>query len=412
MLIDTAQGPSDAVQTSERLLNAGGLLAQMALGRLDAVVATAAENVTYSSGYWALSQWLRRGPQTYVLLPASDLANSAIIASTSLLDMLADQPVWIRSIRRFGYFHVDQVDGEITAFDQRQLDLYHLADDGDALSSLVAAIMDAGLARGRIGVDELGLMPGHWERLQAKLPDAKLVPAAGLFRQVRAIKTPEEVNRLRRVAHITERSIEAALSIAQEGMTELDLASAFHQRTVAEGGLPVLGCVGFGPRSAMPNVQPSNTKLQRGDIIRFDVGGRYQHYRADIARIASFGKPDQRVADYYRALHKGTLAAIEMIRPGVKVRDIFDHAVSTVRAEGIPHYSRSHVGHGIGLDGYDLPDLAPSSDAVIEEGMVMCVETPYYELGWCGLQVEDMVVVRADGCENLMSTAGELIELP
>ena len=82
--------------------------------------------------------------------------------------------------------------------------------------------------------------------------------------------------------------------------------------------------------------------------------------------------------------------------------------MDAVRREGIPHYNRSHVGHGIGLDGYDLPDLTAASQDIIEEGMVMCVETPYYELGWTGLQVEDMVVVRRDGIESLMSSSGGL----
>jgi len=79
-----------------------------------------------------------------------------------------------------------------------------------------------------------------------------------------------------------------------------------------------------------------------------------------------------------------------------------------VRREGIPHYNRNHVGHGIGLDGYDVPNLTPSSTEVLEEGMVLCVETPYYELGFAGLQVEDMVRVTRDGVESLMSTAPDL----
>jgi Xaa-Pro aminopeptidase len=87
---------------------------------------------------------------------------------------------------------------------------------------------------------------------------------------------------------------------------------------------------------------------------------------------------------------------------------VFETAVEAVRREGIPHYNRSHVGHGIGVDGYDLPDQTPASKDVIEEGMVMCVETPYYELGWAGLQVEDMIVVRSDGIESLMTSDGGL----
>jgi Xaa-Pro aminopeptidase len=79
-----------------------------------------------------------------------------------------------------------------------------------------------------------------------------------------------------------------------------------------------------------------------------------------------------------------------------------------VRKNGLPHYRRNHVGHGIGLDGYDAPNLTPGSNEVFEEGNVICVETPYYEMGFAGLQVEDMLHVTRDGIESLMSTSSEL----
>jgi Xaa-Pro aminopeptidase len=395
------------------LLNKSRLSDVMRAERVDAVVATSSENVTYTSGYWALSQWIRRGPQIYVLLPASDLDASEIIASTTLLDQIADQDdIWIRNVRRYGYFQVDRSNAPLDALDQRQADLYALADDGNALDALVNAITSAGLSRSRIALDEMGLLPGHWERLTDALPHATLVPAFQLLRKARAVKTPEEIARLGRVARITEDSIDAALRIATEGVTESELARPFHGCTVMNDAFPVIGCIGFGTRAAMPNVQPSATPLKRGDVIRFDVGGRYRHYRADIARIAVLGEADRKTQTYCNALHVGVLKALEMIRPGVRASDVFATAVEAVRREGIPHYNRSHVGHGIGLDGYDLPDLTPSSQDIIEEGMVMCVETPYYELGWTGLQVEDMVVVRHDGIENLMSSSGALRIVP
>lgn len=395
------------------LLNKPRLLDVMRAAHVDAVVATSPENVTYTSGYWALSQWIRRGPQIYVVLPAADLNASEIVASTTLLDQVADQDdVWIKNVRRYGYFQVDRSNAPLDALDQRQADLYALADDGNALDALVKAITANGLQRSRIALDEIGLMPGHWERLADALPNATLVPAFQLLRKVRAVKTAEEIARLGRVARITEDSIDAALDVAVEGVSESELARPFHSCTVMNDALPVIGCIGFGTRAAMPNVQPSATQLRRGDVIRFDVGGRYRHYRADIARIAVLGEADRKTAAYCHALHVGVLKALEMIRPGVRAADVFTTAVEAVRREGIPHYNRSHVGHGIGLDGYDLPDLTPSSQDLIEEGMVMCVETPYYELGWTGLQVEDMVVVRRDGIENLMSTSGGLRVVP
>lgn len=376
---------------------------------LDALVATSPENVTYASGYWALSQWIRRGPQVYVLLPVGNLEQARVITPTSLLDQLVDQEdVWVRKVSRYGFFHVDRAAGDMTPLDERLLGLFEQPDEKDAITALVNAVRAQGLDHGTLGIDEMGLMPGHWERIRQELPDARLVPAMKIFREIRAVKTPEEIERLRRVATLAEDSVAAALRLARPGITEIEMARAFHATTAEGDGTPVLGCLGFGTRSAMPNVYPSDAKLAAGDVIRFDVGGRYRNYRADIARIAVLGEPAKKLVDYHRALHNGVLAAFEAIRPGVKASAVYQAAMDATRRSGIAHYQRSHVGHGIGLDGYDMPDLTPANQQVIEEGMVMCVETPYYEFGWCGLQVENTVVVRKDGVELLHREDGQL----
>ena len=103
--------------------------------------------------------------------------------------------------------------------------------------------------------------------------------------------------------------------------------------------------------------------------------------------------------------------AYEILKPGLAARDLFERWWKPCAGKDCPHYRRTHVGHGIGIDGYDAPDLGPSSSEIIEEGMVLCVETPYYELGAWGLQVEDMLVVRADGVESLMQTDGGMVIL-
>jgi Xaa-Pro aminopeptidase len=393
------------------LTNADRLARILRAEALDAVLATTPENVTYCSGFWSLSQWIRRGPQAYVLVPAEGLAAACLIAPTSTLDLAADQALWVGEIRRYGGFQIDAPDPDaLSSTERRLLAILGSEDGGDAVATTVAAIRARGLERARIGVDEVGILPAYFERLKAALPEAELVPAFETFRRIRAVKTDEEIARLRRAANIAERSIEAALATMHAGVSEREMAVAFHARTVAEHAEPVLGCIGFGARSAMANVQPSDARLREGDIVRFDVGGRYRHYRADIARIATLGTAPNRVRSYYGALRDGVLRGMEMMRPGVRAAEIFAAVVETVRGAGLPHYKRSHVGHGIGIDGYDLPHLTPSSADVLEEGMVLCIETPYYELGFGGLQLENTLRITADGVESFMTLDNELIE--
>ncbi|MGK6317145.1 M24 family metallopeptidase [Neorhizobium sp. DT-125] len=394
------------------LLNDVRLQEAMSNHGLDAIVATSPENVLYTSGFWCLPQWIRRGPQAFVVLVAPAIDDPVVITGTSTLDLIADQNVQAR-VRRYGAFTVDtDLATILDPVSARQAELHHLIDDRDALAALVAEIRAAGLSGARIGIDEIGLLPGNVERLRSELPDVTWIPASSLLRWVRAVKTPEEIDRLRSIGGITERSISAAFDVAvSSGATELSLARAFHTQTIKEDAFPVLGCIGFGERSALMNVQPSDRELREGDIIRFDVGGHFRNYRADIARNACFGEPSPDVRLKYDALNKGVKRGIEHIRPGIPASKIFEVVVETVRKEGIPHYHRSHVGHGIGLDGYDLPLLSASSQDVLEAGMVLCIETPYYEIGRVGLQVEDMLVVRPDGAEMLTNAGNSLLVL-
>lgn len=370
---------------------------------LDAVIATCAENVTYLSGFWAMSQWVRRGPQAYVLFPKGD-EQPCVIANSGILDLVADQDIWVKDIRRYGYFQLD-VDPTATldATDRMQKQLFGSQAYKGSVEALVAAMQEKGLARGKIGLDEMGITPQCMDQLKTLLPDATFVRSFSLFERVRSIKTPGEIAILQRAAKVTEEAIDAALAVAREGVTEREMLRAFNASLARNDAAPVVGCIGFGTRSAMINVQPSDRKLARGNLIRFDVGGRYKHYRSDMSRGAALGEPDAKIAKYYRAVEKGVLAAYDILKPGLKVSDLFNHVVETVRREGIPHFKRSHVGHGIGVDGYDPPNIAESTTEVFEENMVVCVETPYYELGFAGLQVEDMVRVTKDGAELLMS---------
>jgi Xaa-Pro aminopeptidase len=384
------------------LANIHRLKELMRRDNLDAVIATCPENVTYLSGFWAMSQWVRRGPQAYVLFP-KDTLQPCIIANSGILDLVPDQKPWVTDIRRYGYFQLDtDTSGELDADDKLQQKLFASHAYKDSVDALVAPMKEKGLGRGTIGIDEMGITPQCMDQLKSSLPDVKFVRCFSLFERVRSIKTPGEIDILRHAARVTELAIDAALTIAAEGITEREMLREFNACLARNDAAPVVGCIGFGNRSAMINVQPSDRKLKRGDLIRFDVGGRYRHYRSDMSRGANLGEPAAKIRKYYSAVEKGVLRGYDIIKPGLKVSDLFKEIVATVQREGIPHFKRSHVGHGIGVDGYDPPNISEKSTDVLEENMVVCIETPYYELGFAGLQVEDMVRVTKNGSESLM----------
>lgn len=375
---------------------------------LDALIATSPENVIYASDHWAMSQWLRRGPQVYVVLPRNRLDQATLVTFTSNIDLLVDEPTWIGDVRRYGYFPFAQPEPLADGHEHRALAaLLTIGEDPDPLSSLVSAIEDSGLAEARLGVDEIGIQPRLLDRLRTRLPGAEISYASEAFRRIRAVKTSEEVARLRAAAQITERAIDASLDMARAGVTEREVAEAFECSLVRAGAVPCLTVIGFGARTAYPNVQPGKARLRVGDLIRFDVGCVYRHYRADISRCAVLGQPDAKTKRIFEAILEGERVGIAVVRAGAMASDVYEAAMEAV-SRRLAHYERGHVGHGIGIDSYDQPSLAPEDHTVLEAGMVMCVETPYYELGWGGLQVEDTVAVGPGGPTSLMARSSEL----
>lgn len=159
--------------------------------------------------------------------------------------------------------------------------------------------------------------------------------------------------------------------------------------------------VGAGPRSALPLIENYFHTIETGDQVRFDLCLQLEGYWGDTGRTVVAGEPTAWMKKHFDAVKSGWETALETVRPGVKASEVFHAAVSRVQREGIPHYRRQHVGHAIGLELYDDMTLSPGDQRILEPGMVLCVEVPYYELGAGGFQIEDTVVVTPDGYEFL-----------
>jgi Xaa-Pro aminopeptidase len=275
--------------------------------------------------------------------------------------------------------------------------------------ALAAVLDDLGVSAGRAGVDEGNCVPATWQRLQERLGHFSLVPAYQLFRRARMVKAPDEVAALERAAQIAEAGIASVLAALRPGVTEIEAAEAYEHEVLRRGASPYFTVVTIGERAALADVYPSNRALRPGELVRFDLGCVWRGYRSDISRTAVHGAPSDKQARSYGAVLAGERAAIERMKPGVRVAEIFDTAVRVTRAHGLPHYQRHHVGHGIGLEPYDPPTITEGNETVLEAGMVFCVETPYYEHGWGGVQVEDAVEITASGPRLLTPSRADLI---
>jgi Xaa-Pro aminopeptidase len=99
-----------------------------------------------------------------------------------------------------------------------------------------------------------------------------------------------------------------------------------------------------------------------------------------------------------------------MLKPGLPIKELFDHAVSTVKSAGIPDYRRTNVGHGLGVEIHELPDLVPQASTVLERNMVINIETPYYSFGVGGFSGEETVRIT-ENSYDLLTKLERIIEL-
>jgi Xaa-Pro aminopeptidase len=370
---------------------------------LDALVATTTENVYYVTGLRSISHALFRGLELYAVFTRRGTA--LVIPFIDTTGVAADG-IEVDHIACYGKFFFEYADdpGEVG----RKIRDWTRAPQPSPADALAGVLGDLGVLGRRIGLDEGNLFAPTWRRVEERLAGTTLLPAYQMFRQARMVKGADEVAALEQAALIAEDGIATALAVLAPGVTERQVARVYEAEVLRRGAQPFFTVVTIGERAALADVYPSDRALRPGDLVRFDLGCLWGPYRSDISRTAVLGTPTEKQARYYAAILAGERAAIAAMKPGVPVSHLFDVAVRVTRETGMPHYQRHHVGHGIGLEPYDPPTINASTSTALEAGMVFCVETPYYEHGWGGVQVEDAVEVTATGVRPLTRSSQKL----
>ena len=374
---------------------------------VDGLLGTTFEHVLYLANVWVEGFfWGPRQTQAFAVVHRERLDKPVLAAGIGEVANFANSAAPGAELITYGDFYrfVEpgaQLDELAAAVKDRVIDHKDRA-KASAVEALACALEAAGLTSGTVAYDERGLFLETHQALVQRLPELKLVPGYQLFRRIRAVKTEEEQRRLEEALRVDEAAISAAMEVARPGIREQDMIAELETCLVRHGAKPLFSQICFGGRGGMGNVMQRDGVLREHEVIRFDVGIMAANgYHSDIARNFSLGRPDERAVRYWDATLAGIDAAAAAMKPGATAADVFHAAVAAVREAGIPRFNRNHVGHGIGLEVYDMPLLAPGDATPIEEGMVFQVETPYYELGWAGIQPEDTIVATASGGRNL-----------
>lgn len=380
---------------------------EAALRRLgvDALVATSAANVAYVTGFRSLSR------EVY---PATEVFAVYAKAGTALVMPTIDAPAFAAGdasadhVACYGRFHVDRAEGA-DAGARRAADLT-AAPAASAAEALATVLGGLGLTRGPMGVDNGPLTESGARAVSERLKGFTLHSATEALAEARLIKGPYEIDCLQQALRIAEESIHEVLGELKPGTTEREAAALYESALARRDARPSATIIAFGPNGALPAAFPSERALRPGDLVRFDVGCVFKGYHADVARTAVLGEPTPRQQALYDAVDAGVAAALEAIRPGAAAGAVFEAAIAAVRAAGLAAFRRHHVGHGIGLEPRERPWLAPDGPA-LEAGMVLRVETPYYELGAAGVHVKDTVLVNRGGAARMNRSNRGLVVL-
>jgi Xaa-Pro dipeptidase len=356
----------------------GKLEQAMAERGLDVLVATSPENVAWASGAAPPSQKTVRSRLAAAIVPRE--------GESELVAIALEGPV-VRT--------------------QSRLDSIRLYEEfvEDPVLVFADSLRQRGLEEGVVGVEETHLSQADYGKLAAALPGARLVRADELLAELRMVKTPSEIEAIREIGGAAERIAGEVCERFGAGSTEREIANFVAERYTEAGGdgLTML-VVGSGPRSAVVNAPPSGRVLEQRDVLRLDIIGTKGRYHSDVARTAVAGEPtgeQRRVYDLLHGVHRRCLAAL---RPGALGSDVYGIYRRAMDDAGLPPYH--FVGHGLGITLHEDPFVNALSAIPLEEGMVLCVEPLTLLEGRFGMQIEDEVLITADGYEPFTEAGG------
>jgi Xaa-Pro aminopeptidase len=274
--------------------------------------------------------------------------------------------------------------------------------------SLDEARSETGLMDGRRSRshynDQLSADLYRIEKLRQRYPQMELRDVTPIVDVMRAIKTPEEVEILRRNGKLSAAAVRQAILATRPGVFEYEVEAAAMSVVLKGGarGAAYAPIVGSGPNSCIWHYDQNSRRVEAGDVVLMDFGADLDHVAMDITRTwPASGRFTDEQKEVYRVVLEVQKACIEAYKPGARPKDVRDHVAQVMKAKGLdPRGLEGGFGHGVGLCVHDVP-----LGGVLKEGMVFAIEPAlYYPEKNLGVRIEDTVLITRSGCEVL--TAG------
>src|SRR5215210_249782 len=267
-----------------------------------------------------------------------------------------------------------------------------------------------GWMSGRVGFEDAHLSVRRLARLEAA-SDGKvdLVPAGDLVEQLRAVKGPEELERIAAAAELADEVYRWTLERGLAGRTERDVARATEARMRELGAEPSFPTIiASGPNGALPHAEPGEREIGSGDLVVWDMGAMLDGYCSDCTRTFATGDVDGEAREAYELVLRAQQAALGAVRPDASGKEVDAVPREMIAEAGHGDHFGHGTGHGVGLEIHEGPRLATTSQDELAEGNVVTVEPGVYVPGRFGVRIEDLVVVTAAGHRNLSGLPKDL----
>ncbi|MBY9016054.1 MAG: aminopeptidase P family protein [Candidatus Lokiarchaeota archaeon] len=243
-----------------------------------------------------------------------------------------------------------------------------------------------------------------FSKIKSILPDAAFVDALPIMETVRIVKTDQEIEFIKKASHFSARGIEAAIDQLAIGITEKE-ASVLVEKEMSSlsGESSLFALVQFGANSSNPHGSPSNKKLKRDEVVLIDAGTSYKGYVGDITNTTVFGHPDERFLEVYNIVEGANHRARNAGSVGILPSQVDAAARDYIIKKGYGQYFTHRTGHGIGLDVHEAPYIIQTNLVPLSLKNTYTIEPGIYLPEKFGIRIEDDVVAKTNGCEQLSS---------
>lgn len=254
-----------------------------------------------------------------------------------------------------------------------------------------------------IGCEGRHLSIAEFEGFREGLPAAQWKAFSEAVEQFRIIKDEAEIAAIQDAIEIAEQ----AYRTFQSQINSTDNETQLHHRMemllreagAEAGSFPAI--VAIGPRAALPHAPPTALTLSAQQLILIDWGARARGYISDLTRTCIVSRNvSSRLRPIYDAVLAAQEAAAQVARPGVLASAVDAAARKAIQDRGFEPYAHG-LGHGIGLDVHESPQMRPGIDTMLLPGMVVTIEPGIYIPDWGGVRIEDDYLITADGAQQL-----------